>query len=49
MFRNLLSPDSSSYIKMLPASLGYTSEEETKILEIESNESWTLQVKYNDN
>lgn len=47
MFRNLLKNDSSSYIRLLPDSLDYTSEEEIKTLTVESNDDWTLYVKYN--
>lgn len=48
MFRNLLKNDSSSYIRLLPGSLGYTPEEETKTLTVESNDKWTLYATYND-
>lgn len=46
MFRNLLKNGSSSYIRLLPDSLGYTPEEETKTLVIESNDNWTLKATY---
>lgn len=48
IFRNLLKNDSSSYIRILPNSLGYISEEETKTLTVESNDKWTLTVTYKE-
>lgn len=46
MFRNLLKSNPASYIRLLPESLNYTQEEESKTLLVESNDSWTLQVTY---
>ncbi len=46
MFRNLLKNNSTSYIRLLPKSLNYTQEEETKPILVESNDKWTLQVTY---
>ena len=48
VFRNLLKNDSSSYIRLLPDSLGYASEEETRTLTVESNDKWTLTVTYKE-
>lgn len=48
IFRNLLKNDSSSYIRLLPDSLGYTSEGETKTLTVESNDKWTLTATYKE-
>lgn len=48
VFRNLLKNNSSSYIRLLPDSLGYASEEETKPLTVESNDNWTLYATYKD-
>lgn len=46
MFRNLLKNNPTSYIRLLPESLNYTQEDESKTLLVESNDSWTLQVTY---
>lgn len=46
MFRNLLKNNSTSYIRLLPKSLNYTQEKETKLILVESNDKWTLQVTY---
>lgn len=48
IFRNLLKNDSSSYIRLLPDSLGYASEGETKTLTVESNDKWTLTATYKE-
>ena len=48
MFRNLLKNESSSYIRLLPNSLDYISEEEIKTLTVESNDKWTLAVTYKE-
>lgn len=48
IFRNLLKNDSSSHIRLLPDSLGYASEEETKTLTVESNDKWTLTAIYTE-
>lgn len=45
MFRNLLKNHSSSYIRLLPELLDYTSKEETQTLVVESNDKWTLTFK----
>lgn len=47
MFRNLLKNQSSSYIRLIPETLSYLAEEETKILVVESNDKWSLYI--NDN
>lgn len=48
MFRNLLKNNSSSYIRLLPDSLDYIPEGETKTLTVESNDKWTLHATYKD-
>ena len=46
VFRNLLKNDSSLYIRLLPDSLDYIPEGETKTLTVESNDKWTLHAAY---
>lgn len=46
MFRNLLkSNSSSSYIRLLPESLSYSTDEESRRITVESNDKWTLTFK----
>ena len=48
MFRNLLKNNSSSYIRLSPSSLNYTTDEEVQTLTVESNDNWTLHATYKE-
>lgn len=48
MFRNLLKNNFSSYIRLFPSSLNYTTDEEVQTLTVESNDNWTLHVTYKE-